>query len=987
MARVLSDLHLHRIWIVMDSEAMARGGFGDTDAAAKAGGGGTDAVGRMRSITLLARPPPREPRGAKRQDVEIGRATLSVTPRAHPTEQQNQLATATGATEGRRKGTRKRQLPKTPAQRKANGTLAIQDDQVPVRTASDVSTASQASALAGLDGVPLPPKKCEYQRHSKTHGKVVMLCPHTIPRASFKWGHHFCQAHECELAGCFECKRSAALLCAKHANTEGTIRLMLSEQTPDQSSESPSLKAKQLQTALSSVNISLVLVAMKPGMDVNEDVIAKMHDCVGLVAFCTYKYGSEEGYPVCSNFVLRFWQENFPNRLIIPVTMLKKGEGFLPPAQALVHSGRHRIISPWTNQLEVANKVAATAHAAINPTGAHVVEEPDANLHESIMPVLQPDSEPEPPPRPCETQQTHTQSSADQSVSPHETTQQSVELSREEQAGTPVSLRPQAIALQTRLSVFERHLDTHSVSAIDTQPPSGWMAMVEDVKLFLEAQIVIAMESIDILEAKASNFGDGDSQRMYTAIMSDLRNDPYFNSHFAKVQELAARVEERVRGQTQDSDTICRWQEVPRKAPVPLQRQKDVFHIQAAGSSVLPRFSAFVKQLAENSSCTFSVGKRKKMWRCFEKLGICKTASLGDGSKLVDVVRGTVEGSFEAASSFMDYFMGCDEHETDSPYRSAGFAKQHGHIVIVGVKNKWYTPTTGGWCCGQLYFYFATDPAQHICELQVVHTRMQIARKGVPNQSYAAYTQARSFEELLSVVTPDHADGDVPDQSSYIDVGQPKMPAVASAGSEYYHFLAPDHADADVYDPETFGPTCDSEILKSGWLEKRGGSNKAFKLRWFELTAIALCYYGKKPKEAGKHKHKPKGVILIKDVTGVCITSSPKDKAFNSFKILDESTPTREYEITWKEAHDPIHTPGAPTSQYKCGCAQCWVKDLGKAAQLQSKFRYIKGIHPATKCEETYPVPNHIWGAYDSEGNAAVGAPRFKTSPLKNTLN
>ena len=61
---------------------------------------------------------------------------------------------------------------------------------------------------------------------------------------------------------------------------------MLSEQPPDQSAETPSLKAKKLKAALICVNIELVVVAMQPGMDVNEDLIAQMHTCVGLVALC-----------------------------------------------------------------------------------------------------------------------------------------------------------------------------------------------------------------------------------------------------------------------------------------------------------------------------------------------------------------------------------------------------------------------------------------------------------------------------------------------------------------------------------------------------------------------------------------------------------------------------------------------------------------------------------------------------------------------------
>jgi len=70
-------------------------------------------------------------------------------------------------------------------------------------------------------------------------------------------------------------------------------------------------------------------------------------------------------------------------------------------------------------------------------------------------------------------------------------------------------------------------------------------------------------------------------------------------------------------------------------------------------------------------------------------------------------------------------------------------AREQGKIVLVGVKNKWKKPATGGWCCGQLYFYFEDDPDQHICELQIVHREMETLRKGIPSESYVHDSLAR----------------------------------------------------------------------------------------------------------------------------------------------------------------------------------------------------------------------------------------------------
>jgi hypothetical protein len=38
-------------------------------------------------------------------------------------------------------------------------------------------------------------------------------------------------------------------------------------------------------------------------------------------------------------------------------------------------------------------------------------------------------------------------------------------------------------------------------------------------------------------------------------------------------------------------------------------------------------------------------------------------------------------------------------------------------VTVVGVKNRWKTPTSGGWSDTLLTFFFVDDPAHHICEV------------------------------------------------------------------------------------------------------------------------------------------------------------------------------------------------------------------------------------------------------------------------------
>ena len=330
-----------------------------------------------------------------------------------------------------------------------------------------------------------------------------------------------------------------------------------------------------------------------------------------------------------------------------------------------------------------------------------------------------------------------------------------VSHTQQELAGMALSERPTACQLQDRLLTLEWTLDAHD-GASACLPPREWEAIVADTVTFFKDQITLARETIAVVQAKAQNV-EGDSQALYTATMKDLRVDPYFDQHFEKLSVLANSVAHRMKMQGAKAD-ICRWRT---KANKPLQRKDDLFAIHADSHAVRDCFAGLVGHIASKSGCTFTAGPRKKMWRSFEKLGIRKKISLQNGSELIDITRGTIEAKFDAASKFLDYFKGCDKYEeANSGYSSAGFSETHGKIVIVHVKNKWKNPAAGGWCCGQLYFYFVDDPAQHICELQVCHTDMQTARKEVPNKSYDGYSRFRCFAELLRVVRTTRDDGD-----------------------------------------------------------------------------------------------------------------------------------------------------------------------------------------------------------------------------------
>ena len=71
-------------------------------------------------------------------------------------------------------------------------------------------------------------------------------------------------------------------------------------------------------------------------------------------------------------------------------------------------------------------------------------------------------------------------------------------------------------------------------------------------------------------------------------------------------------------------------------------------------------------------------------------------------------------------------------------------------IRVTRIKNRFDTPTSGGWGDVMVNFYFEKDERRHIVELQLMHDRMMTVRK--KQGAHAAYNQARTAAELLEAL-------------------------------------------------------------------------------------------------------------------------------------------------------------------------------------------------------------------------------------------
>merc|ERR1719265_2831976 len=68
-------------------------------------------------------------------------------------------------------------------------------------------------------------------------------------------------------------------------------------------------------------------------------------------------------------------------------------------------------------------------------------------------------------------------------------------------------------------------------------------------------------------------------------------------------------------------------------------------------------------------------------------------------------------------------------------------------VAIVRMKERFEeSPTSGGWRDCMLNLYFKEDPHRHICELQLVHQRILVARTSMPG--HAIYGRLRNAIEI-----------------------------------------------------------------------------------------------------------------------------------------------------------------------------------------------------------------------------------------------
>jgi hypothetical protein len=219
---------------------------------------------------------------------------------------------------------------------------------------------------------------------------------------------------------------------------------------------------------------------------------------------------------------------------------------------------------------------------------------------------------------------------------------------------------------------------------------------------------------------------------MYSDKLRHIRQEPTFPEFHKRSDQLATASEAKKRPQ--------------------LQLAKTVTDLCAHGEAVASRYQSLLALVAKKTGSVFHTAGRKELIRICEKLSMARSWEPG---RVCDVVRGAIEcDDFTTMISVIRLLRDLDTELKRDAAETGGFMEG---IIINRVRNRFGSPTSGGWADIMINFSFAHDPNRHICEVQIVHTRLYAVKRELG--AHKAYLVFRSALELCGMVGADPEEG------------------------------------------------------------------------------------------------------------------------------------------------------------------------------------------------------------------------------------
>ena len=225
------------------------------------------------------------------------------------------------------------------------------------------------------------------------------------------------------------------------------------------------------------------------------------------------------------------------------------------------------------------------------------------------------------------------------------------------------------------------------------------------------------------------------------------------------------------------------------------QQTEDIVDLFIQSTSVQTKFSSFMEQIANNlkeqgGNVELCIAPPKSILRAYEKTGMRplppslsdmlksdagEEPSTADSSKkrwsakhTLDVVRGALIFRKPAMGQMLMAML---------------YLETSPNIEILRVKDRFSSPTNGGWADALVNLRFRDDPHKHVCELQLSHDNMHVVREKMgAHRSYDEFRVALELLEAngLPLPPPEETEDDKRRKSSSFHLGEMMMPSLTA---------------------------------------------------------------------------------------------------------------------------------------------------------------------------------------------------------------
>jgi hypothetical protein len=153
------------------------------------------------------------------------------------------------------------------------------------------------------------------------------------------------------------------------------------------------------------------------------------------------------------------------------------------------------------------------------------------------------------------------------------------------------------------------------------------------------------------------------------------------------------------------------------------------------GSATRPAFLTFMRQLCagKDGVTLHDAVKLKHFYRAMEKMCLKVGERRYECDSVCDMVRCMVE--CDSCAAMQEVFE---------------LLLAHGGIEVMRVKDRLTHPTPMAWADVMVNFRLRSDANQHVCEVQIVHKKLLLARSGLGG--HGPYAKVRAASEILEVL-------------------------------------------------------------------------------------------------------------------------------------------------------------------------------------------------------------------------------------------